>query len=876
MSPKPESGGPFGQRSTGPGPANRSSTASSPSVHQHPEARNAATQANLGSGVQNNTFYGGKPPDRRLLPSLTPPYGQLTTQTHGRDRLIQQLVAVHDQHSASVKVIVLHGVGGVGKSRLALELASQAARKPSALRGPGLHRGQPVGAGTNAQGLGDSRGSPAQCWVWWVRAADAAALTDGMTAVAYAAGAAPESFDRASPADVLWDSLNALRDRWMLIIDNADDPSLFEGQGAIADGNGWLRPPAADAQGLILLTSREGRPDRWAPWVQITALDPLVPDDAAAVLRDLAPAAGDQAQAIDLGSALSGIPLLLHLAGRTLAENASDAGLPTGWIDNTTEILATFADYQQAFERHAYDPANSTDDAVRTDLDHLYQRSWQISIGQLETAGMRDARNLLLLLCCFGDGPLPYGDVLAPGSLAATEMFAGITGRGLLRALHVLVAQGLATLSTDSATIRIHPVIRTTTRTHPDLTTDVYWRLATQLLLDTASHLLGPTTADGSGGATDVVAWSQLSAHIGAAFGQIDSLEGADLTFLPWRLYVLREGADRLRDYGLHAQALAIYDVLVRIDPEPNGYTRHDRARTLRDMGRHDEALAEFDTILATYRAQHGEDHQYTLIARHDRASTLREMGRHAEALAEFDTILATYRAQHGEDHPDTLIARHDRARTLRVMGRHDEARAEFDTILATDRAQHGEDHRYTLTTRYDRARTLQNMGRHDEALAEFDTILATYRAQHGDDHPDTLMARHNRARTLRDMGRHDEALAEFDTILATYRAQHGEDHHYTLIARHDRARTLRDMGRHAEALAEFDTTVASTRAQHGEDHADTLTARHDRAATLVALGRNVEAGEELQEVHERRSSLLGPEHWRTKESAHLLAGLSL
>lgn len=697
-------------------------------------------------------------------------------------------------------VTVLHGIGGVGKTRLALEIAALA--------------------------------EDAGVAVWWVQAGDRAAFEDGMRAVGYAAGASREDFAVANPADVVWRALHRLTWRWLLVVDNADDPAVAAGQG-----RGWMRVPRAP--GAVVITSRDGRAEAWADWITCRPVEPLDAQAAAEVLLGLAAEAGSAAEARRLGERLSGIPLLLHLAGSALRQAGE---VPARWAP--PGALRTFDGYRAAVEAAA-------------GVDGLYERIWEISLDQLDRAALSHGRELLLVICCFADAPLPYEEVLDPAAL-------GVTAAELVRTLRGLEELGLVSLGPGELTV--HPAVRTAARAHPELAPG----LAAALLIAAAGRI-GP-------GVAGVRAWARLGEHAAEVLGRVPGAGTA----------VLAEGAARLAGNGLHGQALVLYDALPGAGQDPG--TRRARAGVLHEMGRHEEALAEFDAMLAG-------GHRGDLVAiRHGRAQVLREIGRHEEALAEFDAVvaiedqpggavrrarasvlrkvgryeeaLAEFDALLAVGRRDTVLAiRHERARVLRAMRRHDEALAELDAVLSARRALHDERDYDVLNDRHQRARVLRELGRHGEALAEFDAVLAIERDLRGEQHDKVLAGRHQRARVLREMGRHDEALAEFDTLLAIERGLHDEQHNYVLSARHERAQVLRELGRHGEALPEFDALLAVERALHGEQHTYVLNTRHERARALVAVGRVAEALAEFEAVAEGRRVLHGAGHPRTRES---------
>jgi hypothetical protein len=403
-------------------------------------------------------------PDPHLLPPLEPPWGQVRAQrTYGRDAIIEAVVDDWPRESGNGRALVLCGVGGVGKTSVALEVCRAARSR--------------------------------RCDAWWVSAVDKASFEAGMRAVGYAAGASPEAFAQANHADVVWRVLSGRERPWVLVIDDADDVSALSGAGTVADESGWVRRPPPN--GLILVTSRDGSRSTWR-WLVPRKVEPLSPEDGARVLLDLAPSAGGAAEAAALAAQLGGLPQLLHLAGSALAENSR---IPEAWIDSS--YLRTFRDYGLALQSQG-------GGRVTKDLEALFRRVWDISFGQIDKLELPHARAVLLLLCCFEDGPLPYVRVLDPGLLAATGLIPGLTPAALLAAIEGLDGLGLLTLSDgagksapghEGPVLRIPDVMLAAARAHPelrDLGGPGYRRVAGRLLLNSLGDHVTAAHTDGS------------------------------------------------------------------------------------------------------------------------------------------------------------------------------------------------------------------------------------------------------------------------------------------------------------------------------------------------------------------------------------------
>ncbi|HEX2300233.1 MAG TPA: FxSxx-COOH system tetratricopeptide repeat protein, partial [Pseudonocardiaceae bacterium] len=210
----------------------------------------------------------------------------------GRDRILTALqTALTDEERSTVVVQALHGMGGVGKTALAIEYAH-------------LH-----GASYDV--------------VWWVPAEEPALVADKLAELAHTLGLATVT----DPVKVaVARLLGALRerDRWLLIFDNAEDPS------ALAE---YL--PAGGGQ--VVITSRN--PD-WHELATPVGVDVFDRDESITLLRRRAGQLSDE-DAGRIAEALGDLPLALAQAAAHLADTAIGVEDYLALLtERTTELLA--------------------------------------------------------------------------------------------------------------------------------------------------------------------------------------------------------------------------------------------------------------------------------------------------------------------------------------------------------------------------------------------------------------------------------------------------------------------------------------------------------------------------------------------------------
>ena len=689
-----------------PAPAAGNPGAGQDGVRQEATASGSAQQAVLGAGTQN-VYLGERERQREAAVSIAAPVGQRddSLPLRGRDGPLAEMAG------PGPRVRVLYGLGGCGKTRLALEAAYQAQRD-----------------GTE---------------VWWISAAGPDVLAAGMQALGRRLGASDGELEHGDAADVIWQLLAGRRDPWLLVLDNADDPQVLAGAGtSVAEGRGWLRPVTGQA-GMVLVTSRDGSPASWGSWPARHRLQMLPADPAAAMLADHGghhPGLGSEQDARRLAARLGGLPLALKIAGSYLAEAASIPVAFTG-----TGVIRSYRQYQDAIEAGDLGTVFPAPGGQLTaeQARGLIGRTWELTLHLLNARPLPEASQVLRLLASFADAPVPYELLLHPETLAASAPLRDITGSRLWQALKALDEFGLVDLDTSAPVpvARLHPLVRDTSRPAAGP--------ARQAFLELAARLLGRAAhADETGLPEEPPmwpVWQLLVPHSVALLSSVaaepdcpdDTIEGAAFAaYLAARFQSER---------GFHATAEAefreILAARLRMQGPDHPATLEIRrclADEMAERGDHGAAEAEYRDVLAARLRVQGPEHPATLTTRHQIAVEMAARGDHAAAETEYRDVLAAKLRVLGPDHPDTLATRYCIALEMAAQGDHAAAAAEYQDVLTAESRVLGFDHPSTLITRHQIAVEMAARGDHVASKAEFRAVLAAKLRVLGPDHPST------------------------------------------------------------------------------------------------------------------------------------------
>jgi tetratricopeptide (TPR) repeat protein len=619
--------------------------------------------------------------DRPRFPSALPAVWNVPYRRNpdfiGRQELIAGLA---EQLGSPTAPQALQGGGGVGKTAVAVEYAY--------------------------------RYRSAFDTVWWVRAEEPATLVSDYAELAVALGvSAADQTDQQLMAMAVRRWLEE-HDRWLLVLDNAEDPDVATGLRAPLARLADLLPLVPRGQPLV--TSRDAR---WDRYVALTELGVFSPDEAVAFLLERS-GGSDGASAARIADLLGLLPLALEQAGAYLRETRLSLG---GYLDRLRQYPALTLARGRPRDR---DPA----DTVAT--------TWQVSLERVRpTPGAVE----LLEVCIFmGPEEIPrelFGHKLdrAQGilaeladdpfllddAIAALHRFglakAGEHGLTLHRLLQQVVRHGLgpavARARVGEAVRLLHDALPFGARDDPSL-----WPACARLL----PHALAAT--------------GHAVVHQAEPLTTADLLEGA-ADYL--------HGRARYADAQvLYERALAIREVRLGSDHATTARSLDNLANVLVHLGALTDARALQERALGIRERSLGADHPDTAQSLNNLANVLADLGELDAARTLYERALRIREVRLGPDHPATAKSLSNLASVVRDQGDPDSARPLYERAVGIFEARLGVDHPATAQTLSNLASVLCDQGDLAGARPMYERAVSVLEARLGVQHPASVQTR--------------------------------------------------------------------------------------------------------------------------------------
>lgn len=736
-----------------PPPTRSSSPPPSPSPSRSPDEPTSLPEQSA-----NPTTEADQPrlPQQKGGVSVSPPYGRRKTRLYGREpRSIIARILGPAGHSAT-RIHVLTGLGGSGKSRIALEAAFFAEQ--------------------------DRR-------VWWVTVAQInASMREVASQLSAPSGEVEQAFrGDASPMDLVWRYLEASSEPWLLVIDNADTHHrLAPVAGQVADGTGWVRQPK-QANGIVVVTTRDRSAAEWLPPCHVHPVPLLHAEDGAELLLKSVPQGGSREEARRLSATLGGLPLALHGAASYLS-SVQDA--PPSLDD---PAIRDFADYQAAFEARSSSPPGTP----ASGLDEMLGTSamaevCDIALDLLSSQGLAQAGPLLRVFACLGIAPIPYRPLLESTAIAESPLLPTFTRPQRNAVLKGLNDLGLVECSNGpegrngrpGRTLTLHPVVHALLRGDAEMEhrRAEYYGLIVDLLLDITR--LSPPDDPASWDTWTAIAPHMMEVVRACLVGDshVDSdevLRGAlELARLTMR-YLIAVGLLR------PAQELSdtVLDNCAAIGFPPDSReilgVRHEHGRIALESGDYKRAETDLRQVVAAREDLLGPRDPDTLASRHKLARSILERGRFDEAEPLLRSIASAELSVNGPEHSHTVTVRHSLARAMFAQSRTVEAEKELREILQSSLGKWLPSTMETLRIRQTLSRCLLATERADEAAALIRQALID--SAHAQDSALAMTLRFTQCQVLLAQGRIRVAHTEAAHLLGDRKRVLGRQHPETL-----------------------------------------------------------------------------------------------
>ena len=632
---------------------------------------------------------------------------------------------------------------------------------------------------------------------------------------------------------------------WLLIIDNADeDPSVEAVQNLLPQ----LR------NGHVLITSRN---HRWSKSVTTSELDILSQKDAKLFLLDRTSkerrkTPQDEAVAEELARELDGLALALEQAGAYI--QIRDGGL-------------SLADYLARW-RESGAVCSWCDQAVMQ-----YNRSvaitWETTVRALSPAAL----SLFRILSWFAPDPVPR---LMFSNQGIIEIIKSTIENAVNTIIDIDPELALSELIAYSMTkkvyeqgiscVGLHRVVLQIMREHMP-------KEAKELTIVAAAKILVLFAPIESYRPETWMDWRLLISHAEAIWMVMHTFNEEYWNIELMKMLALYYMGQDRNDEGVPIQREVLRLVQKRLSPDdPEIFLAKNDLALMLDASAEDERESLYQEALdGRYRVL-GVESEAVAETLHNYGCFLHNIGRVAEGEPLIFKALEIHGKINGPFHWRTLMAESSLAEILLTKGEVAKAETLIRSSLQKKQDALGKDHPDTLSNLFSLASLLERRADHVNVEQLLTQIYEAKIRVFGLEHPSSIDSLNNLASFFCRINNCSKAEFLFKQALETTERAYGLKHYHTFCALNQLAGFYAYLGDAVLAEPLYVQAIEGMRHSRGADHPDTLSMISNLASLLSHSGQRNQAEALFKEVMEIHKKVRGSEHQMTISSVNRLA----
>src|SRR6266566_2886378 len=646
----------------------------------------------------------------------------------GREEILE---ALHtqlgvDRTVALTQSTALHGLGGVGKTQIALEYAYRHAFEYNA--------------------------------VFWIEAETSESIISGLLAVAEVLqlpGRDNKDQQRVIAAVQRWLTTHS---QWLFIWDNVEDLDLlnrflpptrtgallittrYQALGTLARSTDLL--PMELEEGMLFLLRRARVLDTEATGEQVHQLAMKMPSQYAA--------------AVAMVTALGGLPLALDQAGAYIEE--TKCGL-SGYL------LRYEQQRMRLLERRGGPSSDHPNSVTATFL---------LAIEQVERE-QHGAVDVLRMCALLHAEAIPEELFMAGGAYLGSELAAlAADSFQFDQPIAFLENLSLVQRQPETRTLSLHRLVQVVLKEHMP---EAIRRLWVRRMLRTLSQLF---PSDEKTQANYWQSCERLLPHALACLAQSEQEVGEEVLSIP----LLSHVATYLSDCSRYAEAEALFQRAIRrgeqvlgVDHPQVGEAICGLATLSWRQGKYGEAEPLFQRAIHLGEQALGVDHPQVGEALYKLASLYRDRGKYGEAEPLFQRAIHLGEQMLGVDHPQVATALHGLAILYAEQGKYAEAEPLHQRALHIRERALGAEHPQVAAVLHNLAVDYSEQGRYEEAQSLFQRVLQIWEQTLGPEHPRVAHPLEGLAEIAKEQGRYEEAQSLFQRVLQIWEQTLGPEH---------------------------------------------------------------------------------------------------
>jgi tetratricopeptide (TPR) repeat protein len=214
-------------------------------------------------------------------------------------------------------------------------------------------------------------------------------------------------------------------------------------------------------------------------------------------------------------------------------------------------------------------------------------------------------------------------------------------------------------------------------------------------------------------------------------------------------------------------------------------------AMVLKDLGDYERAKKLLEKAMISTESNFGEKHPTTAVRYSNLALVLQDLGDYEGAKKLLEKAMISTESNFGEKHPNTAVSYSNLALVLCDLGDYEGAKKLLEKVMISTETNFGEKHPYTARSYSNLATVLKDLGDYEGAKKLLEKATISDETNFGEKHPTTARSYSNLALVLKDLGDYERAKKLLEKATISDENNFGEEHRNTALRQRNLASVL-------------------------------------------------------------------------------------
>ena len=359
-----------------------------------------------------------------------------------------------------------------------------------------------------------------------------------------------------------------------------------------------------------------------------------------------------------------------------------------------------------------------------------------------------------------------------------------------------------------------------------------------------------------------------ITAHVFRHYPDFNKLEDSEKE-IPEKMgklfYRMGQYADR---QGNTSQAKEYFEQSLRINKSFYGENHPEVAATLHALGQAWSALGEnkkaielYEQSLRISKSFYGENHPSVAATLHALGQAWSALGEKKKAIELYEQDLRISKSFYGENHPSVAATLHALGQAWSALGEKKKAIELYEQDLRISKSFYGENHPSVAATLNALGQAWSALGENKKAIELYEQSLRINKSFYGENHPEVAATLHALGHAWSALGEKKKAIELYEQSLRINKSFYGENHPSVAATLNALGQAWSALGENKKAIELYEQDLRISKSFYGENHPSVAATLHALGQAWSALGEKKKAIELYEQDLRISKSFYGENH---------------